>query len=133
MVQSRQRMTSQQAIDYWFNSAINNRQAAEDNYTMKHYDWCLFLWQLTLEKTLKGLIAKKGQAPPPIHNLKKLALIIFPTDNPYETELEEITTFNLEARYDDFKLSFYHKANNEFSLKWKTICEDIYQWLLKQS
>ncbi len=125
-------MTSQQAIDYWFTSAANNRQAAEDNYSMKHYDWCLFLWQLTLEKILKGLIARQGQVPPPIHNLKKLALIALPSINNYLSEFEEITTFNLEARYDDFKLSFYRKATSDFTLKWKSICEEIYQWLLKQ-
>lgn len=42
------------------------------------------------------------------------------------SQLNEITTFNIEARYDDYKLSFYKKANKEYAEEWSEICEKIY-------
>jgi len=50
----------------------------------------------------------------------------------YHEKLDEISSFNLEARYDDYKQSFYHKADVKFTQTWKSNCEEIYQWLLKQ-
>ena len=32
--------------------------------------------------------------------------------------LVEISTFNIAARYDDYKLKFYKKATKEYSQKW---------------
>lgn len=66
-------MTQAQAVKYWLKSAEKNIKVAEDTFKAGHYDWCLFFWQLAIEKTLKGLIAKRGLTPPPIHNLNQLA------------------------------------------------------------
>jgi len=46
---------------------------AREMMRLKHYDWALFLGQLSLEKLLKGLILKKTGTPAlPIHDLVKL-------------------------------------------------------------
>ena len=125
-------MTQKQVITYWYESAARNRIAAEDNFKLGHHDWCLFLWQLTLEKVLKGIITKKGITPPPTHNLKKLLIISGIRAEKFHDLLDEISSFNLEARYDDYKQSFYQKADVKFTQKWKNHCEEIYQWLLNQ-
>ena len=125
-------MTQSQAVKYWLESAKRNVKVAEDNLKLKHYDWCLFLWQLVIEKTLKGLIAKRGLTPLPIHNLNHLVRIAgLKLDEKRKKELKDITSFNLEARYDDYKLSFYKKATPKYTKRWVEICRETYQWLQK--
>lgn len=123
-------MTQDEAINFWVDSADRNKGAAEDMFQSGHYDWSLFLWHLVLEKTLKGLIVKKGDVPPPIHDLRKLATYAgVSIGKEKERQLKEITSFNLEARYDDYKRSFYHRATKQYALLWVKICEEIYLWL----
>jgi len=47
------------------------------------------------------------------------------------TQLNEVTTFNIEARYDDYKLSFYKKATKSYAQKWSKICENFYNFVKK--
>jgi len=125
-------MTQSQAVKYWLKSAEKNIKVAQDNFKLKHYDWCLFFWQLAIEKILKGIVTKKGLAAPPIHNLHKLAKIAqIPVDEKNKEMLNEITTFNIEARYDDYKFSFYKKATPEYTKKWIKNCQAVYLWLQK--
>jgi len=46
--------------------------------------------------------------------------------------LRQISLFNLDARYEDYKEEFYKKATKKYTLKWINIAERIYQWLKKQ-
>lgn len=64
------------------------------------------------------------------HNLHKLAKKIkYPFNEEVYEQLREITTFNIAARYDDEKLSFYKKANKTYTFKWVKICISIYKLL----
>lgn len=83
---------------------------------------------------LKSLVVKvKKESPVPTHDLVKLAheAKIDLTESQKE-ELKEITSFNIEARYDDIKLSFYKKATKEYAEKWSQKVKEYYQWLKKQ-
>ncbi|KKR32055.1 MAG: HEPN domain protein [Candidatus Gottesmanbacteria bacterium GW2011_GWC2_39_8] len=125
-------MTQKEAYRFWIESGERNFQIAKDNFCLGHYDWALFFCHLTLEKLLKAAVIKKGEIPPPIHDLLKLGKISgILKDHRFEEELKEITTYNIEARYDDYKRSFYKKATKEYSGKWMDICEGIYLWLKK--
>ena len=48
-----------------------------------------------------------------------------------KNELVEISTFNVEARYDDYKLSFYKKAKKRFTSKYVNKTRKILKWLNK--
>ncbi len=124
-------MTQTEALNYWKTSALDSLQTAKDNFTLKHYDWTLFIGHLSLEKAIKGLIiAKTDQNPLPVHNLIKLceqAKLQLTKDQ--TTNLAEINTFNIEARYDDYKLSFFKKATPEYTQKWLLIIEEIFSWI----
>lgn len=123
-------MTQSEAANHWFASAERNSTAARDMFRLKHYDWSLFLWHLVVEKALKGIIAKHGEAPLPTHDLRLLSAkigLVFDEDK--KSSLKEITTFNIEARYEDYKHSFYKKTTREYAQKWGKICEDLYIWL----
>lgn len=127
-------MTQDEAYKYWIESAKRNQQVALDNYRLGHYDWSLFFYHLTLEKLFKGLIIKNAQVPPPVHDLSKLAKIAKVTlTQQYSDYLKKITTYNIEARYDDYKRSFYKKATKAYTEKWIKNCEEIIIWLKKQS
>ena len=122
-------MTQTEAANHWIASAESNIPVAKDMFRMKHYDWSLFLWHLVIEKTLKGIIAKHGEVPLPIHDLRHLAAktgLVFTEDQ--KASLKEITTFNIEARYEDYKRSFYKKATRVYAQKWEKICEDFFIW-----
>lgn len=109
-------MSPQEIIPHWLESAEENCNAAKAMYVSKHYHWALFLWHLTIEKLLKALLTKTEKEIPYTHNLVVLAeLAGFELTLEERDELKEMTTFNLEARYDDYKLSFYKKATKEYA------------------
>ena len=43
--------------------------------------------------------------------------------------LDTITTFNINARYDSYKQSFYRKCTNEFTADWIEKINEIRQWI----
>jgi len=111
------------SILYFREASKRDQQTATILYMNKEYHWALFFWHLTLEKLLKALILKYGGEILYTHNLVRLAHAanLTLTEN-QERELTEITTFNLEARYDDEKLTFYKKATREYADHWIKIC-----------
>lgn len=126
-------MTNGQAATYWFESAEQNIVVARDNFKLKHFNWSLFFWHLALEKVLKGIITSQEKIPPPIHRLDNLAKFAeIDLTSELLNQFKEISSFNLEARYDDYKHSFYKKATREFAIEWIKICEELYVWLLKK-
>lgn len=101
---------------------------------MNHRDWALFVGQLSLEKLLKGLIAKQtNEAPPYIHDLVKLAHIArIKYTQTQKDKLETISRFNVEARYASVKDALYKKATPAFVREWLSIIEEMYIWLKNQ-
>ena len=125
-------MTERDALQYWLDSAEDNRKIATDLFRLKHFAWSLYLGQLSLEKILKGILVKKGAEPFRTHDLArlaKLAEIELSAEN--IIWLNEITTFNIEARYDDYKLSFHLKATEQYAGRWLKIIEELYQTIAK--
>ena len=45
--------------------------------------------------------------------------------------LDLITTFNISARYPDYKMSFYHKCTQEFTELNLNAIKELRQWLLE--
>lgn len=127
-------MGKDEVVSYWFDSAREDRKVALDLFRLGHYSWCLFMWHLVIEKILKGSLVKMDLEVVHTHDLMKLAKRTnFKLSEKMESQLDEITTFNLEARYQDYKLEFYKKADKEYSKKWSNICEKIYQQLLSKN
>lgn len=126
-------MSQEDLVKFWINSAKDDLIVARDNFKLGHYHWSLFFYQLVLEKTLKSLIVQRGEVPDPVHNLVKLSnQAKIKLGEAQNKDFVEISTFNIEARYDDIKQSFYKKANKEFVQKWAKKCEEYFLWLKKQ-
>jgi HEPN domain-containing protein len=87
-------------------------------YKSKDYVWSLFLGHLVIEKLLKALSVKNNiNNVPKIHDLNKLLKITgLEIEESLKDTLDEITSFNIETRYPDYKNEFYKKCNAEFCL-----------------
>lgn len=127
-------MSPKDLIVYWQTTAKDDLQTAETLIVAKRYHHALFFCHLALEKLLKGLVFKKtDQHALPIHDLKKLARQAKLTLTPlHEKQLDEITTWNIRARYDNIKREFYKKATQRFASEWFIKIKGIFLWINQQ-
>lgn len=127
-------MDVQKLVDYWVASAEDDIKTVEALWQSKRYHHCLFFCHLVVEKALKAHVVKAtGEQAMPTHNLIRLARdagLNVPPDK--EADLEEINTFNVRARYQDYKLKFYKKATLEYTQKWRERSLKIFRWLKEQ-
>jgi HEPN domain-containing protein len=107
-------------IKYWMDSSDEDFDTMNAMYESKRYSWSMFVGHLMIEKLLKSLYVKtNNEFPPFIHNLIRLA-------EKCDLDLNEeqrlffvtVTAFNINARYDDYKMSFQKTCTPEFSAKW---------------
>jgi HEPN domain-containing protein len=84
-----------------------------------------------IEKLLKAYYVKvKSDYPPFIHNLLRLAekAEMSLTDD-IKKQLVTITAFNINARYDDYKMSFKKKCTTEFTEEWIDKLKELRTWM----
>jgi len=114
-------------IKAWLRSADEDFETAYGLFDLKRYSGALFFCHLALEKVLKALFLKKNKSyPPPTHKLIRLAnLAKIELNEETKKYLAEITTFNIEARYDILKERLYKKATKDYTKKYLTITEKL--------
>jgi len=124
----------QKIIKYWTAASKQDFETAEILFKNEKYHHALFFCHLCIEKYLKAIIVKTTQgAPPLLHDLVRLAERTgIKLSTKQKNELSEISTFNIEARYDDYKLSFFKKAKKRFASKYVNKTRKILKWLGKQ-
>lgn len=98
------------------------------------FHWSLFIGHLVIEKLIKAYYVKNVDNQPPfIHNLLRLAE---KTDLNLTEDQKDIlatfTTFNIRARYDDYKQAFYQTCTKEFTEKWIEKIEGFRKWIKEQ-
>ena len=101
-------------------------------FKSKDYHWSLFIGHLVIEKLLKAIYVKNvDNNPPRIHDLLRLAekAQIHTTEVQKDT-LDLITTFNMNARYPDYKQSFYKKCDYNFTMNSIGKIKELKIWLL---
>ena len=127
-------MSSDEAVRRWRESAKRNLETAKEMMALNHRDWALFVGQLSLEKLLKGIIAKQSDdAPPYIHNLVRLSDIAhIRLNQTQKDQLATISRFNVEARYDSIKEELYKMATPAYVKEWIGIIEEMYIWIKNQ-
>lgn len=107
-------------IKAWVESANEDFKTVKGLFSLKRYSGCLFFCHLALEKILKALFLKRNNSyPPPAHKLVRLATQSkIKLDEESQKHLAEITTFNIEARYDILKERLYRKATKDYTKKY---------------
>ncbi len=127
-------MTKDEIIQYWINSSNQDYPVMESLFSNGHYAWSLFVGHLVLEKLLKALYVRNVDLNPPrIHNLLKIA-----KDAGLESTkeqmlfLDEVTMYNLRARYPDYKDRFFQMASKAYTENSIKRIKEFRQWLLQQ-
>ena len=121
-------------IYYWVEGAKDDLKTAKTLYASKRYHHCLFFCHLFVEKIIKALVVKKTKQQAPYgHNLTRLAELSGIKFSEGQLDLlAEITSFNIEARYNDYKRQFFKKATKEYTKKYFGSAKDIYLWLKRK-
>lgn len=129
-------MNSIDLMEYWFKSADEDYDTMLYMKAGKKNTWCLFMGHLVIEKLLKGLYAKNNQndpIAPKIHNLILLsqkANLEVPTE--IREKIQTINTFNISARYDDYKRTFDEKCTDDYTSEQVKNIEEVRKWLKEQ-
>ena len=121
-------------VIHWKKMSDNDFDAMMDLYKSKRFNWSLFIGHLVIEKLLKACYVQiNKQHAPFTHNLLKLAINSnIQINDEKQLILDTINTFNLNARYDDYKQSFYKKCTPEYTEKWINEIIDIRTWIKKK-
>ncbi len=125
-------MSIEEHIEYWIESADNDLSTAESNFVTKHYDWCLFIAHLVIEKALKALYVQENDnaTPPKIHNLLRLAeLSNIKLTEDQSVFFSLINKFQMEARYPEYKNELYRMATKDFTEFNLVAIKENYLWL----
>ncbi len=124
-------MNENEIVKNWSDASKQDLETADILFENKKYHHALFFCHLSIEKYLKAIIIRTTKtAPPLIHDLVRLAeKTDIKLTNKIKNELADISAFNIQARYDDYKLSFYKKANKRFTAKYLKMTKEILIWL----
>ncbi len=118
-------------VNHWKITSLEDYNTMIELFNSKTYHWSLFMGHISTEKLLKAYFVKvKKKHSPPIHNLYRIAELsgLEMTDD-YADWLDTITSFNLNARYDDFKREFYKQCSKEYAELWIERINEIKEWL----
>jgi len=123
-------LTRKQHVDYWLRGASENMKDMRSAIKSKRRSMAMFCGHLAIEKVLKGLCAVRGVDVQREHKLIKLATIsklIDTLSEEQEDELINITSFNIEARYDDYKRRFHAICTQKYVDTWSKIISRWYR------
>ena len=124
----------EKVISYWKESSNKDFNTMKNLMNSGDYNWAMFLGHLVIEKLLKALYVKVHKKHA-IHGhvlLRLTSSLGLELDSDKEEWLDQITTFNLNARYDSYKQEFYKLCTKEFALEWKSKIEELREWLRNQ-
>lgn len=115
----------------WISRSDSDFETMNNLIKSKDYHWALFLGHIVIERLLKAIIVKKaGTHAPLTHDLRRLAKLSELTlDDEQKMWLDTISTFNISARYDDYKQDFYKKCTPEYAITWFTNIKTIREWI----
>ena len=118
-------------INHWIDSSDKDFNTMIDLYQTNNNNWALFIGHLVIEKLLKALyVHSKDEYPPLIHDLRRIIeKAEIELDSKMEIVLDSISRFNIKARYDDYKQSFYKLCTDEFTKEWIEKIKECRLWI----
>jgi HEPN domain-containing protein len=125
-------MDKLEIIDYWIKTAEDDYKTMINLYNSGDYTWSLFIGHLVIEKILKATYIKNAdENPPKTHDLLRLAeKAKLELNEEKEDLLDLITTFNINARYPDYKRSFRERCTREFTEDSINRIKELKIWLM---
>ena len=127
-------MEKEDLIAYWLEGSDRDCETMEHLFEKGDYHWSLFIGHLVLEKLLKAYHVKHlDHQPLLIHNLLRLAENSrFNLSDEQKVWFNTISSFNLRARYDDYKSAFYQMCTKEFTQEWSNHIKELRTWIKEQ-
>ena len=124
-------INTEKVIKHWLKTSDEDFDTMLQLYDTKSYSWALFLGHISVEKLLKAAYVKKEQKHAPfIHNLYRLSEMAGVDFNDEHSDwLLEITAFNLNARYDDYKREFHTLCTAEYAQMWIERIKIVRKWI----
>ena len=127
-------MTKEEIITYWIESSDKDYQTMAHLFNSGDLMWSLFIGHLVIEKLLKAYyIHVKDENYPMVHNLLRIAekagLLL---NDDQQIFYSTVTGFNINARYDDYKQSFYKKCTREYTSLWVDKISEERAWIKSQ-
>ena len=101
-------------VEHWIERSQYDLDTAKVMLDTGRYLYVAYMCQQTVEKMLKAISAQQGKENFPIHNLNRLAeisLIDGELNAAKFNFLAELTPYNIEARYGDYKESLSEIIN----------------------
>jgi len=108
-----------------------SEQESRADLTPCPFSYSLFFGHLAVEKMIKAIFVKNGNAQVPrTHNLLRLAKAArIQLNDEQQSLLIRITAFNLEARYPDYKKEFRKKCTQQFTRIELEKIREVVKWL----
>lgn len=118
-------------VSHWIETSDDDFQTMLNLFNSKSFGWSLFLGHISTEKLLKALYVKRFRKHAPFtHNLFRLGeLVGLEMTDEYSDWLDELTSFNLHARYDDYKKEFYRLCTPEYTKSWIEKIKTLRSWI----
>ena len=121
-------------MKYWFDSSEEDYETMNYMFNGEKYTWSLFVGHLVIEKMLKGLYAKNNENNPIAPKIHNLIMIAQKSNLDVPSEIREdiqvINTFNISARYDDYKKAFAEKCTREYTESSINRINNVRNWIL---
>lgn len=120
--------------EYWRHAAQKDSETIKVLFDGKRYSDALFFGHIILEKILKALVVlETRKEAPKIHNLARLVdlanLDLTQDDKDY---LSVVNDFNIRARYDDYKNTFYKICTKGYVADNLAKIDKIYKMLCRK-
>jgi HEPN domain-containing protein len=119
-------------VSHWLERSDYDLETAKAMLDAGRYLYVAYICQQAIEKLLKAIIAQHGKENLPIHNLNRLAeLAELRSDLTVEQVdlLAELTAYNIEARYGDYKESLSEVVDSPKANVLYAQTRGLFQWL----
>jgi HEPN domain-containing protein len=120
-------------IKYWVDSSDEDFVTMNALFDSNRFSWSLFVGHLMIEKLLKALYVKaNNDFPPLIHNLLRLSeMCNLQLSEEQRLFFVTVTAFNINTKYDDYKMTFQKTCTPDFSEKWILCLTNQRLWIKK--
>jgi HEPN domain-containing protein len=124
-------MDKKEIINFWTKSSDNDYETMVYLYKGKNYPWALFVGHIVIEKLLKSYYVKNIDANTPyIHDLLRIAeKAKLSLSEEQKNFLDTLTSFNIKARYDDYKMKFYSLCTKKFAAEYIAKIKKFRLWI----
>lgn len=129
-----EKINIEKITNHWISTSDRDYETMMHLFEKKDFHWALFIGHLVVERLLKAAVVKRIKNHAPFtHDLRRLAKLSGIEFNEESNKwLDTITTFNLNARYDNYKQDFYKRCTPEYTEEWLENIKQLRLWIKKQ-